>query len=110
MAFADYGVNVGAAGPHADQNTAWNLGGQIGQNRKTGHWSLFYRYTHIDANALAGAYVDSDFGSANRRGSQVTFKYNLQDRITFGPTLYITDKVSGSERWNRFQFNLEASF
>ncbi|NLI48226.1 MAG: hypothetical protein GX414_14055 [Acidobacteria bacterium] len=110
MAFADYGVNVGAKGPHADENTAWSLGGQIGQNRKTGQWSLFYRYTHIDANALAGAYVDSDFGNANRQGSQLTFKYNFQDRITFGPTLYITDNVSGSDRWNRLQFNLEASF
>jgi len=54
--------------------------------------------------------VDSDFGNANRKGSQITFKYSFQDRITFGPTLYITDKVSCSDRWNRLQFNLEASF
>ncbi len=110
MAYADYAVNVGAEGPHADENTAWSLGGQVGQNRKTGQWSVFYRYTRIDANALVGAYVDSDFGNANRKGSQITFKYSFQDRITFGPTLYITDKVSGSDRWNRLQFNLEASF
>jgi len=110
MAYADYAVNVGATGPHADEDTAWSLGGQIGQNRKAGHWSLFFRYTHIDANALVGAYVDNDSGNANRKGSQITFKYSFCDQIHFGPTLYITDKVSGSDRWNRFQFNLEASF
>jgi len=110
--FVDYARNLGAAGPYADQDTAWSIGGQIGRNRAQRDWSVAYRYASIEANAVPGAFCDSDFGYANRKGSEAKFKYNIYDPLTIGATLYVTDPtlMLVRESWTRLQVDFEYKF
>lgn len=110
--FVDYAQNLGASGPYADEDTAWSVGGGIGQNKKQKDWSVTYRYAHIEPNAVVGAFADSDFGFANRKGSEVKFKYNIYDPLTFGVAFWSTDPVVELVRdpWDRLQIDLEYKF
>ena len=108
--FVDYAVNTGAEGPHADQDTAWSVGGQIGQNKKQKDWSVAYRYANIEANSVIGAFSDSDFRHNNRKGSELKFKYNIYDPLSFGAAFWMTDKIVGSDEWTRLQIDLEYKF
>jgi len=94
--FADIAHNFGASDDrdgYKDRNMAYALGAKWGQNRKKGDWSLSYRYAYIEANALPGAFVDSDFGYANRKGNVLGAEYNLLDNVTVGVNLYLTNPV-----------------
>jgi hypothetical protein len=110
--FVDYAQNLGASGPYADEDTAWSVGGCIGQNKKQKDWSVAYRYAHIEPNAVVGAFADSDFGFANRKGSEVKFKYNIYDPLAFGVAFWSTDPVLELVRdpWDRLQIDLEYKF
>ena len=110
--FVDYAQNLDATGPYGDEDTAWSVGGGIGQNKKQKDWSVAYRYAHLEPNAVAGAFTDSDFGFANRKGSEVKFKYNIYDPLAFGVAFWSTDPVLELVRdpWTRLQLDLEYKF
>jgi hypothetical protein len=94
--FGDVAYNFGEDDDregYENRNTAVALGARWGQNRKKGDWSLKYRYAYIEANALPGAFVDSDFGFANRKGNVFGAEYNLLDSLSIGVDLYINHPV-----------------
>jgi hypothetical protein len=94
--FADYAHNCGS-GDRADdyegQDNAFAAGIKYGQNKKKGDWSLKYRYALVEANALPGDFVDSDFGFANRKGHVIGGEYNLLDNVTAGVNVFLTQPV-----------------
>jgi hypothetical protein len=110
--FVDYARNVDAAGPYGDEDTAWSVGGGIGRNKAQKDWSVTYRYARIEPNAVVGAWADSDFGFANRKGSEVKFKYNIYDPLTIGASFWSTRPVVELVRdpWDRLQIDLEYKF
>jgi hypothetical protein len=80
---------------YRNQNDAYAAYFKVGQNVKKGDWSVLYKYAYIEANAVVGAFADSDFGFANRKGSQLGVAYNITDWLTAGVNVYYTDPVTG---------------
>lgn len=110
--FVDYARNLDAEGPYAGQDTAWSIGGKIGRNKAQKDWSIAYRYARIDPNGVVGAFADSDFGYANRKGSEVMFKFNIYDPLVLGVSYWHTQPVVELARdsWNRLFIDLEYKF
>lgn len=110
--FGDYTVNTGdqATGSHAGQDTAWSVGGTLGQNKKQRDFSIFYRYAWIESNAVVGYFADSDFGFANRKGHHFAFKYSVYDKLAVGMAFFSTNKITSPDPWNRLQLDLEYKF
>lgn len=95
--FADVAHNCGGDDTthpqYDDQNNAYATGVKYGQNKKKGDWSVKYRYAWIEANALPGNFIDSDFGFANRQGHVVGGEYNLLDNVTVGANVFLTQPI-----------------
>lgn len=110
--FADFSRNTGdeATGSHAGQDTAWSVGGTVGQNKKQRDWSFFYRYARIEANAVVGVMSDSDFGYSNQQGSHLSLKYNIFEKLTLAGTLLANRKIIGGEAMRRVQIDFEYKF
>ena len=94
-AYVDYAHNCQSE--VSDTDDALAVGITVGKNKKAGDWSAKYKYAYIEANAVAGAFSDSDFGQANRKGHQWGAAYNITDFLTFGLNLFYTQPVSGSD-------------
>ncbi len=93
---ADLAHNCGegdATAKYTGQDNAFAAGIEWGKNKKKGDWSLKYRYAYVEANALPGYFVDSDFGYANRQGHIIGGAYNLLDDLTIGATVLMTEPV-----------------
>lgn len=108
--FTDYVRNLEASGPYGDKDTAWSAGGQIGKNKARKDWLVLYRYAYIAPNAVIGAFADSEFGYANRKGSEIRFRYNLMDPLTFGSSLFLTKPVVELLRDSGTRFQLEVEY
>jgi hypothetical protein len=94
--FADFAHNCGEGDETADyqgEDNAFATGVKYGQNKKKGDWSLKYRYAFVQANALPGHFVDSDFGFANRKGHVLGAEYNLLDSLTVGVDVFLTQPI-----------------
>lgn len=92
-AFA-HNCGEGDANPdYTGQDNAFAAGIKYGQNKRKGDWSLRYRYAFVEANALPGNFVDSDFGFANRRGHIIGGEYNLLDSLTLGLGVFLTEPM-----------------
>jgi len=105
--FGDVAYNFGEDDDregYENRNTALAVGVKWGQNRKKGDWSVKYRYAYVEANALPGAFVDSDFGYANRKGNVVGAEYNLLDSLTVGLDLYLTNPVHAPSTANNSRY------
>jgi hypothetical protein len=95
--FADFAHNCGeadeASSKYDGQDNAFAAGVRYGQNKKKGDWSLKYRYGHVQANALPGHFVDSDFGFANRKGHVLGAEYNILDSLSVGVNVFLTQPI-----------------
>jgi hypothetical protein len=94
---ADFAHNCGEADEararYEGQNNAFAAGIKYGQNKKMGDWSVKYRYAVVEANALPGHFVDSDFGFANRKGHVIGAEYNVRDSLTVGVQFFLTQPI-----------------
>lgn len=69
---------------------AWLVGIQFGENKKRGDWSFNANYRHVGLTSVEPNINDSDFalGELNTRGFKVGMFHNLTDFATFGATYY----------------------
>jgi hypothetical protein len=79
------------------QVDGYAAGLKVGQNKKKGDWSAGYKYAYIEANATPGTVNDSDFGYSNRKGSVIGGTYNLEDFLTLGANVYLTEPIIGAD-------------
>ena len=96
--FFDFAHNCGdedTSEEFDNQDNAYNVGFIVGRNKKQGDLSFGYRYAYIEANAVPGAFTESDFGGANRKGHVWRVVYNLADFLTVGATLFWTEPIAG---------------
>ncbi len=94
--FADWAHNCAEGDPDAayhGEDNAYAAGVKVGKNKKKGDWSAGYKYAWVEANALPGYFVDSDFGFANRKGHVIGAAYNLLDSLTLGGKLLVTEPI-----------------
>jgi Putative porin len=73
-----------------EDDIAWLVGFQLGDNKKKGDWAFNANYRHVGLTSVEPNINDSDFalGELNTRGFKVGLFYNLTDFATFGATYY----------------------
>lgn len=112
--FSDVFTNLADQTPDPDdRNFGYQYGLRLGEAKKKGGWEALYYYGSIEANAVVGAFSESDFGAghANKRGSVAKLGYKLTDSMKLGLGAYFVNNVTGADdETRRFQTDLEWVF
>lgn len=108
-AFATYVKNTSAETP---QDTGWLVGGKYGKCTAPGTWELSYDYRDLQADAVLGAFSDSDFvgGGTDGRGHRFGAVYQLAKNTQAGLNYFLNEKNNGSRDYNRLQLDLLFKF
>lgn len=101
-----------------NEDNAYAFGVKLGGIVKKGDWEVSYAYKRIEANSVAGAFNDSDFGAGHsgKRGSQVKAGYALTDNITVNAAAFFVNNLNTGtaglrdEETRRFQTDLVWKF
>ena len=74
--FGSYVKNAVAA---TSMDTGWLIGFQLNKAKKPGSWQFKYNYRELEADAVLGAFTDSDFigGGTDGKGHEFGFKYQF---------------------------------
>ena len=89
----------------------YRAGGALIQIEKKGNsWELGFNYANIEANALISAWADSNFGFTNRKGTKLSFKYQIYKNLQFATAWYHTDKIVDSDPWDKLQIDMIFKF
>jgi hypothetical protein len=109
--FADYVTNTEVD----DQEAGYALGAAYGEVTRPGTWRIGYVYQRLEADAVIGAFTDSDWagGGTDGEGHVVDFAYGLRPRVTLGFKYFINDRgmAAGSERdYNRLQADVSFAY
>jgi len=92
----DWAHNCAEQDPTAeyeDDHDAFYAGVKVGKNKKAGDWSAKYSFGYVEANALPGHFVDSDFGHGNRMGHVIGGQYNILDYLTVGVNVLFVEPI-----------------
>jgi hypothetical protein len=90
--FCDYVKNQAT---DVDDDTAFAAGFKLGEAKKKGSWEFSYKYASIEKDAVIGAFCDSDFGHASRKGHKAGIAYQLWDKVTLKLTGYFIEEEDG---------------
>ncbi len=109
--FADYAQNTEVGVDDA----GYSFGFKAGKAKAPRTWQVSWAYQDIEADALIGAFNDSDFGGGgtDARGHLLKGKYILAERWILGGPLIVTkvEKNAGSEHdYSRLQLDIEFKF
>lgn len=98
--FGDYVTNTAAD----SLNNGWLAGLRIGKIIKSGALSLRYTYRILEADAVVGAFTNSDFrgGGTDARGHEIGGNYQLMEKTTLAVT-YFNNQI-GLEKDNKIDF------
>lgn len=122
--FGEYGFNLGQT-PTAvfanyvqngvadsSEDTGWLVGGKFGKCKDPGSWELSYDYRDLEADAVVGAFSDSDFigGGTNGKGHRFGAVYQLAKNTQAGLTYFLDEKGSDSHDYDRLQVDLMFKF
>lgn len=110
--YGDYVVNTASG---VDEDTGWLVGTTINKAKKPGSWQFGYTYRDLEADAVLGAFTDSDFGrdgGTNVRGHTFNYTYALAKNTTIGATYFMDEKLSEKpdEDNKRLQVDLKVKF
>jgi hypothetical protein len=107
--FGDYVKNQSAA---TSADTGWLIGCTVNKTKAPGSWQFGYNYRDLEADAVLGAFSDSDFigGGTDGKGHQFAFKYQLAKNLQ-GCLTYFCDTVgSNNDAYRRLQADLVLNF
>jgi len=119
--FCDLAVNANAAASAPSVtggDFAYAFGTRVGALSKKGDWELRYEYRYLGANALVGAFTDSDFGlgGVGKQGNVFKLAYQLTDNLILASSAYFVDNLNAGtagirdEQQRRFQLDLVWKF
>ena len=107
--FADFARNTSAA---TSQDTGWLIGGKLGKLKDPGTWELSYDYRDIEADAVLGAFNDSDFigGGTNGKGHRFGLGYQITKNVQGALTYFLDEKSADEHDYSRLQADLIFKF
>lgn len=107
-----YGDIVNNVASGVKEDTGWLVGLSYGKAKAPGTWSLGYNYRDLEADAVVGAFSDSDFigGGTNGKGHKFGFEYALAKNFTTGVTYLMNEKGNAETDYNRLQVDLQLKF
>lgn len=76
-----------------EASNAYGGGLQVGRSKKKGDWTAGYYYMYQEAFSQPVAFSDATFGGPNRQGHVITGKYLLDDFLSLGVNLYLTQPI-----------------
>ncbi len=96
-----------------ENNKGWLAGAMVKHGKGKGNWKLFGYWRELEADAVIGAFTDSDFGGGgtDNKGAEVGVSYGIADKVDLGFAAFI-NKVGMEEEldYKRFQLDLKAKF
>jgi len=108
-AFASYVKNTSAS---TSEDTGWLVGGKLGKCQNPGSWELSYDYRDLEADAIVGAFSDSDFigGGTNGKGHRFGFTYQLGKNLQGALSYFLNEKGNDRHDYNRLQADVVFKF
>jgi hypothetical protein len=109
--YGNYVVNVASG---VTKDTGWLIGTTLGKAKDPGSWEFSYNYRDIEADAVFGAFTDSDFadGGTNARGHVLGLGYALAKNTTVAATYFINENLDEKpdDGYDRLQLDLKVKF
>ncbi len=99
-----------------DNDTGYLAGVAFGEARTPRSFELGYNYRHLEADAVVGAFTDSDSwgGGTDGKGHKLMAAYQIDKNWTLGATYFINElgikDGEASKDYKRFQLDLSAKF
>ncbi len=81
--------------PRQDEDMAFSIGSVFGKAKDPGTWEAGYEYYYVEANAVNGAFSESDLGQggSNNKGHKLSFKYMVHKNIELNLTAWLVEKI-----------------
>jgi len=109
--YGNYVLNTASG---VEEDTGWLVGTKLGKAQNPGSWEFSYNYRDIEADAVFGAFTDSDFadGGTNAKGHVFGVGYALAKNTTLAATYFINDALDKKpdEGYDRLQLDLKVKF
>ncbi len=111
--YGDYVVNHQA---DSGQDTAYMFGLTVGKAKEKGSFQVDYNYRFVEADAVIGAYTDSDSfgGGTNGKGGKLQVKYQMDKNWQAAASIFINELGLAPEDvsldYKRLQLDLIAKF
>lgn len=107
--FGDFVTNTAAG----DDEEGWLIGLALGRCEEPGSWELRYNYRRVEADAVVGAFTDSDFagGGTDVEGHEFGLEYQMARRVKTGVTYFLSKKdLDEGIDYERFQLDIGFKF
>ena len=110
-----YGDFVKNHAADSGKDTGWLAGFTLGKTKKPGSWKVGYNYREVEADAVVGAYNDSDFngGGTGGEGHKVYAAYQLNKAMQFALTYFWNNKETdhgSDDSYRRLQADVKLKF
>ena len=97
-----------------DEDTGYIAGFRVGKAKAQGSWELDYNWRHLEANAVVGAFADSDSfgGGTDGEGHRISGSYQISKTLKSTVTYFMNEaKISkDGEDYDRLQVDFSAKF
>ncbi len=112
MPVSVYGDIVNNVASGVTEDTGWLVGLSYGKVKDKGTWALSYNYRDLEADAVVGAFSDSDFigGGTNGKGHSFGVEYALAKNFSTGVTYLMNEKGNAETDYNRLQVDFQLKF
>jgi hypothetical protein len=107
--YGDYVKNIAS---DVQEDTGWLVGIKLGKAKAPGTWDLGYNYRDLEADAVVGAFSDSDFigGGTDGKGHKFSTSYAIDKNFTTGVTYYMNEQGSQETDYDRLQVDFKLKF
>ena len=109
-----YGDFVHNRGAGSGKDTAWLLGATLGKAKEPGSWQVGYNYREVEADAVVGAFTESDFngGGTGGEGHKLSAAYQLSKATQLAMTYYWTNSEGngGDDSYRRLELDFKVKF
>jgi hypothetical protein len=110
--FGNYVQNTVAS---TGEDEGWLIGLKLNKAKEPGSWDFRYNYRELEADAVLGAFADSDFigGGTDGKGHEFGLNYQLTKNIQAGLSYFINERDRGSgndDNYRRLQADLIFKF